>query len=245
MAQQTNLAMHNLWSLPLVICFEKKFQTLHNYFPHSPKMHLECTIFFEILETKWNKILQNVKRKWILMLSPTKRMIIEYKTLFVMIMLDNLTNQQAKMNYGHLRDLQMLLGLIACILLLLESMHILIKFAHMKDVFMWNLVVAIKVCQVIYTTCIVNILLILWAVKSLFECKHVNLIDTLSLFWSLTFGLWKKCPTYMHQDLEIVMLTFVSKYVFVVVESLMENHCKDKSWNFSIGIILLLSLCVL
>jgi hypothetical protein len=104
-------------------------------------------------------------------------------------MLDNLTNQQAKMNYGHLRDLQMLLGLIACILLLLESMHILIKFAHMKDVFMWNLVVAIKVCQVIYTTCIVNILLILWAVKSLFECKHVNLIDTLSLFWSLTFGL--------------------------------------------------------
>jgi hypothetical protein len=101
------------------------------------------------------------------------------------------------MNYGHLCDLQILLGLVACILLLLETMHILIKFAHMKDVFVCNLVVVIKVCQVIYTTCIVNILLILWAAKSLFECKHVNVIDNLSLFWSLTFGLWSKWPTYM------------------------------------------------
>ncbi len=81
-------------------------------------MHLECTIFFEILETKGNKILQNVKWKWILMLSPTKRMIIEYQTLLVRIVLDNPTNQQAKMNYGHLHDLQILLGLIVCILLL-------------------------------------------------------------------------------------------------------------------------------
>jgi hypothetical protein len=84
------------------------------------------------------------------------------------------------MNYGHLCDLQILLGLIVCMLLLLDSMHNLIKFAHMKDVFVCNFVVAIKVCQVIYTTCIVNILLVLWAIKSLFECKHVNVIDTLS-----------------------------------------------------------------
>jgi len=84
------------------------------------------------------------------------------------------------MNYGQLCDLQIMLGLIACILLLLESMHVFIKFATMKDVFVCNLMVVIKVCQVIYTTCIVNILLILWAIKSLFECKHVNVIDNLS-----------------------------------------------------------------
>jgi hypothetical protein len=59
-------------------------------------------------------------------------------------------------------------------------MHILIKFAHMKDVFVCNLVVVINVCQLIYTTCVVNILLILWVVKLLFECKHVNVIVTLS-----------------------------------------------------------------
>jgi hypothetical protein len=38
--------------------------------------------------------------------------------LLVRIVLDNPTNQQAKMNYGHLHDLQILLGLIVCILLL-------------------------------------------------------------------------------------------------------------------------------
>jgi hypothetical protein len=59
--------------------------------------------------------------------------------LLVKMVLNNLTNQQVKMNYGHLCDLQILLGLIACILFLLEFMHILIKFAHMKDVFVCNL----------------------------------------------------------------------------------------------------------
>jgi hypothetical protein len=47
----------------------------------------------------------------------------------------------------------------------------------------------------------------------------------------------------MHQDLETTMLTFVSKDVFVVVESLMESHCKDKSlelfhWHYFIVVIM-------
>jgi hypothetical protein len=42
--------------------------------------------------------------------------------------LDNLINQQAKKNYEHLCDLQILLGL-ACILPILEFVHALIKFA--------------------------------------------------------------------------------------------------------------------
>ncbi len=92
MAQQTNLTMHNLWSLPLVICLEIFVQTLHNYFTHSPKMHLECTKFVEILETKGNKILENVKTRWLLMLNPTKRMIVEYKTLLAKMVLDKPTN---------------------------------------------------------------------------------------------------------------------------------------------------------
>jgi hypothetical protein len=60
--------------------------------------------------------------------------------------LDNPTNQQAKLNYENLCDLQVLLGL-ACILPLLESIHALIKFAQMRDVYVCDLVVAIKVCQ--------------------------------------------------------------------------------------------------
>jgi hypothetical protein len=48
------------------------------------------------------------------------------------------------MNYERLCDLQFLLE-FGCILPLLKCMHIFIKFARMKDVFMCNLVDAIKV----------------------------------------------------------------------------------------------------
>jgi len=50
------------------------------------------------------------------------------------------------LNYKHLCDLHILLGL-ACILPLLESTHTFIKFAQFKYVFVCDLVAAIKVCQ--------------------------------------------------------------------------------------------------
>jgi hypothetical protein len=68
-----------------------------------------------------------------------------------------------------------------CLLLpLLESMHALLKFAHMRDVFVCNLVAIIKVCQ----GDLYNMYLeqnsnftayIFWAFKSLLECKHENI----------------------------------------------------------------------
>jgi hypothetical protein len=62
------------------------------------------------------------------------------------MVLDNPTNQQAKQNYEHLCDLQILLELVY-ILPLLEFVHALIEFAQMWDVFVCDLVAAIKVCQ--------------------------------------------------------------------------------------------------
>jgi hypothetical protein len=62
------------------------------------------------------------------MLSPGKRVMAKYKTLLMKMTLNNLTNQQAMLNYEHLCDIYILLGL-ACILPLLESVHALIKFA--------------------------------------------------------------------------------------------------------------------
>jgi hypothetical protein len=44
--------------------------------------------------------------------------------------MDSFTNHQAKFNYEHLCDLQILL-VLACILHLLESVHALVKFAQM------------------------------------------------------------------------------------------------------------------
>jgi len=61
MAHQTNLAMQTLSAIPLVKCIESLLQTLHAYFAHFPKRHLKFIKLIEIMETKGNKILYNVK----------------------------------------------------------------------------------------------------------------------------------------------------------------------------------------
>jgi hypothetical protein len=98
------------------------------------------------VQTKGNKILQNVKTKWIFMLSLAKGEMEKYKILLVKMALGSLTNQQAKLNYENLCDIQVLLRL-AYILPLLEFVHTFIKFVQMKDVYVCDLVVVIKVCQ--------------------------------------------------------------------------------------------------
>jgi hypothetical protein len=92
MVRQTNLEVQTFSSLLLVIHFKHLLQNLHNYFAHSPKRHLKFTKLVEILEMKENKIFQNVKTRWISMLSLAKRVIDRYKILLVKMVLDNPTN---------------------------------------------------------------------------------------------------------------------------------------------------------
>jgi hypothetical protein len=47
--------------IPLVKCIESLLQTLHAYFAHSPRQHLEFTKLAKIMETKGNKIVCNMK----------------------------------------------------------------------------------------------------------------------------------------------------------------------------------------
>jgi len=77
------------------------------------------------------------------MLSPTKKIMVEYKTLLVKMALDNFTNQQAMLNYEHFCDLQLLLGLV-CILPLLEFCTF-SSSLQSKDLFACDLVATIKV----------------------------------------------------------------------------------------------------
>jgi len=72
-----------------------------------------------------------------------------------------------------------------------------------------------------------------WAFKSLIKCKHENI--HLKWILDLHFGLqhlafevnghhiWA-----MHHDLKTLTPTFVTKSIFVVVESLVKNQCKGK-----------------
>jgi hypothetical protein len=46
-----------------------------------------------------NKLLKNIKTQWILMLSPSKRVLNEYKTVVVKMVQDVLTINTAKVNY--------------------------------------------------------------------------------------------------------------------------------------------------
>jgi hypothetical protein len=49
MAHHTNLAVQTLLGLLLVIQLENMLQTLHSYFAHSPKRHLEFTKLVELM----------------------------------------------------------------------------------------------------------------------------------------------------------------------------------------------------
>jgi hypothetical protein len=52
MAHHTDLVVQILSGLPLVKHIESLLQTLHAYFAHSPKQHLEFTKLIEVMETK-------------------------------------------------------------------------------------------------------------------------------------------------------------------------------------------------
>jgi len=92
---------------------------------------------------------------------------------------DSLTNHQTKLNYEHLCNLEILL-MLACILHLLKFVHVLVKFAQMQDMFVCDLMVAVKVCQVdlfsMYCDQNSNFFANnLWTFKSLLECKHESI----------------------------------------------------------------------
>ncbi len=113
------------------------------------------------------------------MLNPTKRVMVEYKYLLMKMTLDNLTSQQAMLNYEHLCDIHILLR-FASTLPLLEFMHALIKVAQSRDVFVCDLVVPIKDCQgdVYNMYCDLTSKFTIdsfRAFKSLLEMKHENI----------------------------------------------------------------------
>jgi hypothetical protein len=75
------------------------------------------------------KILHNMKMCWISMLSPTKRILVEYKSLIMHMFDEQTTNTSAKENLDLFCNVKTFSGLI-CILPLLECMQFLSKFVQ-------------------------------------------------------------------------------------------------------------------
>jgi hypothetical protein len=87
----------NPWgNLTLIIKIEGFFKNMYGYFSHSPKRHLEFQRLAQILKTKGNKIFKNVKTRWMSMLDPLKRIIVEYRPLLGMMQVDYSTVHVAK-----------------------------------------------------------------------------------------------------------------------------------------------------
>jgi hypothetical protein len=62
-----------LGDLIVVAKIEGFMLNMYDYFNHSPKKNLEFQKLAQTLKTKGNKILKNVKTRWMSMLDPLKR----------------------------------------------------------------------------------------------------------------------------------------------------------------------------
>jgi hypothetical protein len=146
MAHFTNLVVQTLNSLSLVGKIESLFTFMHNYFAHSPKCHLEASNLAELLECKHNKIIKNIKTHYISMLTPSKRILSEYKALVVKMVKDNVIVDTTKTNYELLSDVETLMGFF-CIILSLELVHGLSKFAQNQQTFICDFISTLKFCE--------------------------------------------------------------------------------------------------
>jgi len=128
MAHQANLATKALSKFNVVYRLENLFQTLYAYFNENPNRHLKFNKLVKIMEIQGNKLINNVKTRWISILEPTKRVMINH-ILVVKMTFD------AKMNFKLLCDVDVLYGLVV-LLPLVEEMNNPIKLALAQDVFL-------------------------------------------------------------------------------------------------------------
>ena len=99
-----------------------------------------------LLETKSNKILRNVKTRWLSMLAPVVRIFTEYRPILVEFQ-QHAGVKKPKMIvvkcFSHMRNVAVLLSL-ACIMSMLKLANKLMKYAQQANVFICNYLVAIK-----------------------------------------------------------------------------------------------------
>ncbi len=80
------------------------------------------------------------------MISLVNRVLFKYCTLFMKMALDAPIIPFAKSNLSLLIDLESLLGLNV-MMLMLKVIHSLIKFAKLKDVFVYDFIAIVKICE--------------------------------------------------------------------------------------------------
>ncbi len=79
---------------------------------------MELNKLTEIMEIKDDKLLKNVKTRWIFMLEPAKRVLNEYYTL---VTFDFVTNKSTNVNFKLLCDTKVLYGLLDSLMKLAQA----------------------------------------------------------------------------------------------------------------------------
>ena len=147
-AHRSNLAVQCLSDLEMVARIETLLAALHKYFSKFPKYHLELQKLAELLESMGIKILQNIKTRWISMLSSLKRVLSEYRILLVKMYFDHFvkpTIPTAKVNYELMVDIKSLLTLTT-VLPLLEAVKALVVFAQSPSIYVCDFTRALSLC---------------------------------------------------------------------------------------------------
>jgi hypothetical protein len=123
------------------------------------------------------------------MLSPSKRVLCEYKTLVVKIVEDSVTIDIAKTNYELLCDLETLLGL-SCIIPLLELLQGLSKFTQSQQTFICDFISALKLCEA-------NLFTIYCEARKRFSSQHFSCFQDLCehIHEHLCLTWWKEFAT--------------------------------------------------
>jgi len=186
------LAIKELGELPIIAKIESLMSQLNGYFGSSPKWHLEFTKLAAVLHIKGLKLLKQVKTHWLSMLFPLVRVISEYRTLVAKLANDSknveATRKQRASAFAllaSLLDVSISVAL-SCFLLLFQTMNSLMKFGQQRDIFIYNSLGAVKICQgrlySLYSdpkTCFSSDAFMEF--KQLLDCKH----GSMSLVWVL------------------------------------------------------------
>ncbi len=86
----------------------------------------------KIMETKGDKYLQNIKTRWISMISPIEHVLFVYRTFLMKMALNAPIIPSTKSNLFLLTNVETLLDLNV-VMLMLKAIHSLIKFTQLRD----------------------------------------------------------------------------------------------------------------
>jgi hypothetical protein len=96
--------------MPMVSKLKDFLQALYEYFPNSPKHHLEFTKCAKIVKIEQLKVFQNVKTRWINMLQLLKHVWEKYKMLITNMVIDYSSMESTKANLLNLIGIDTIIG---------------------------------------------------------------------------------------------------------------------------------------